>query len=368
MTPDQQGLWLVGVDGGVFTVGTAGFYGSLGGTTQNDQTVAIVPTLSGHGYWLIQADGGVANFGDATLWGSLPAHAAVNDVVSATQFSNGYCMFESDGHYECWWGSVGNWTGRSSLGSFAPYQDPLTAAAAEYGQYPCSGQISCGGVISDREGHVYPYLLGTGSGGNATMGFGPIMALSGFAGNGYRLLGADGATYDYGGVPHEGNPTWTLSPPSSSAGATPDAQIARIMLPWAGWGANNEWKGPWYSGLYFADYEGLNALWQHESGWDWWVCSGGGSYPTCNFNGAGGLAYGIPQALPGQKMNPVYGSSWTPPIPPTSPDYVGWAANPWTQIIWGLAYIRYGQPTEFSDPDSAWVWKANNKTYTPTQL
>lgn len=282
MTPDQQGLWLVGVDGGVFTVGSAGFYGSLGGTTQNAQTVAIVPTLSGHGYWLIQADGGVATFGDAPFWGSLPGYATVHDVVSATPFSNGYCMFEADGHYECWWAASGNWTGRLLLTSKQPLTDPLTAGAAEFGQYPCSGQVSCGGIVSDREGNVYPYLYGTSSGGLSSIQWGPILAASGYGGNGYRLLGADGSTYDFGSLPHEGNPTWNLSPSNSSSGQTPDQQIARVMLPEGTWGTPTEWNS-------------LYNLWYHESTWNWWTCPAVPNYyPYCSSS----IAYGIPQANP----------------------------------------------------------------------
>jgi hypothetical protein len=34
-TPDDGGYWLVASDGGVFSFGTAAFYGSTGGTTLN---------------------------------------------------------------------------------------------------------------------------------------------------------------------------------------------------------------------------------------------------------------------------------------------------------------------------------------------
>jgi hypothetical protein len=63
----------------------------------------------------------------------------------------------------------------------------------------------------------------------------------------------------------------------------------------------------------------LNSLWKKESGWN---------YKALNSSSG---AYGIPQALPGDKMASA-GSDWK--------------TNPATQIEWGLGYIkgRYGTP------------------------
>lgn len=63
----------------------------------------------------------------------------------------------------------------------------------------------------------------------------------------------------------------------------------------------------------------LDALWEHESGWNW---AADNPYSS---------AYGIPQALPGTKMATA-GADWL--------------VNPATQITWGLGYIksRYGTP------------------------
>jgi hypothetical protein len=63
----------------------------------------------------------------------------------------------------------------------------------------------------------------------------------------------------------------------------------------------------------------LDALWTKESGWN------------VHANNPTSSAYGIPQALPGEKMASA-GADW--------------ATNPATQIRWGLGYIaaRYGTP------------------------
>lgn len=68
-----------------------------------------------------------------------------------------------------------------------------------------------------------------------------------------------------------------------------------------------------------AQWQCLDALWTRESNWR-----------TTARNSSSG-AYGIPQALPGEKMAQA-GADW-----PT---------NPVTQIAWGLGYIanRYGTP------------------------
>lgn len=68
-----------------------------------------------------------------------------------------------------------------------------------------------------------------------------------------------------------------------------------------------------------SEFDCLVALWNKESGWNAFA-----------HNRSSG-AYGIPQALPGDKMASA-GSDW--------------ATNPTTQITWGLGYIsgRYGTP------------------------
>ncbi len=66
-------------------------------------------------------------------------------------------------------------------------------------------------------------------------------------------------------------------------------------------------------------YSCLVALWNRESRWNVYA------------HNASSGAYGIPQALPGEKMASA-GADW--------------ATNPVTQITWGLGYIngRYGSP------------------------
>jgi hypothetical protein len=64
-TPDGRGYWLVASDGGVFTSGDAGFYGSTGGIRLPEPIVGVQPSIDGHGYRLLTADGSAYKFGDA---------------------------------------------------------------------------------------------------------------------------------------------------------------------------------------------------------------------------------------------------------------------------------------------------------------
>ncbi|TXK17770.1 lytic transglycosylase domain-containing protein [Homoserinibacter sp. GY 40078] len=68
-----------------------------------------------------------------------------------------------------------------------------------------------------------------------------------------------------------------------------------------------------------AEYDCLVALWNKESGWNVYA------------HNASSGAYGIPQAVPGNKMASA-GADW--------------ATSARTQIVWGLGYVqgRYGTP------------------------
>lgn len=129
---------------------------------------------------------------------------------------------------------------------------------------------------------------------------------------------AEASTLDRGGytVYVKPKPTPTAAPKTTTAKSgwvppfvTPDpgsAQaIAYEMVRGRGWGDDQ--------------FSCLVALWNKESGWR-----------VNAYNRSSG-AYGIPQALPGNKM----GSAGA-----------DWETNPATQISWGLGYIggRYGTP------------------------
>jgi hypothetical protein len=66
-----SGYWMVASDGGIFSFGSAKFYGSMGGTALNKPIVGMVATPNGQGYWMVASDGGIFSFGSAKFYGSM---------------------------------------------------------------------------------------------------------------------------------------------------------------------------------------------------------------------------------------------------------------------------------------------------------
>jgi len=97
--PDGRGYWLVAADGGVFSFGDAGFYGSMGGTPLAQPVVGMAAPPDGRGYWLVAADGGVLGFGDAGFDGSMGGRPLDQPVVgmAADAGSGGYWLVAADG-------------------------------------------------------------------------------------------------------------------------------------------------------------------------------------------------------------------------------------------------------------------------------
>jgi resuscitation-promoting factor RpfB len=113
-----------------------------------------------------------------------------------------------------------------------------------------------------------------------------------------------------GTKPQPGPPPITVDPGSAQ-------DIAKKLAAQRGWGDDQ--------------FSCLFQLWGHESGW------------RVNASNPSG-AYGIPQALPGDKMA-AYGADWQ--------------TNPTTQIKWGLDYIA----GRYSTPCGAWSWWQANGWY-----
>jgi len=97
--PSGRGYWEVASDGGIFTFGDAGFYGSTGGTPLAKPVVGIAATPDGRGYWEVASDGGIFTFGDAGFYGSTGGTPLAKPVVgiAATPDGRGYWEVASDG-------------------------------------------------------------------------------------------------------------------------------------------------------------------------------------------------------------------------------------------------------------------------------
>jgi hypothetical protein len=91
-TKSGNGYWLVAYDGGIFSFGDAKFFGSTGGMRLNQPIAGMSRTASGNGYWLVARDGGIFSFGDAKFFGSTGGTKLSSPVIGmiTTQSGNGY--------------------------------------------------------------------------------------------------------------------------------------------------------------------------------------------------------------------------------------------------------------------------------------
>jgi lysophospholipase L1-like esterase len=77
----DPGYWEVASDGGVFSFGSAQFYGSMGGKALDAPIVGMAAAPGGNGYWEVASDGGVFSFGSAQFYGSMGGKALDAPIV-----------------------------------------------------------------------------------------------------------------------------------------------------------------------------------------------------------------------------------------------------------------------------------------------
>jgi PKD repeat protein len=260
-----HGYWLVGADGGIFSFGSAGFFGSTGNFTLQRPVVGISPTADRNGYWLVASDGGVFAFGDAGYYGSLPGlgfapagdhsarHSLAAPIVAMVPSSDdaGYYMVAADG------------------GVFA-FGDARFAGS-------CPGIGGCSGtavaVMPDASGNGYWLVTAGGSVyafGDASYLGGPphrsvpvTSAVRTPDGNGYWVLSADGKVFGFGDAANHGDPAGTLGGDTASAVfATADG--GGYWVATAAGAVGNFGDAPAYGGMTGAH---LNAPVIAASGW-----------------------------------------------------------------------------------------------------
>jgi peptidoglycan/xylan/chitin deacetylase (PgdA/CDA1 family) len=175
-----DGYWLAAADGGVFTAGRAGFYGSTGGVRLNQPVVGMAATADGKGYWLVARDGGVFSFGDARFHGSTGGVRLDQPVVgmAATADGKGYWLVARDGGVF----SFGDARFHGSTGGVRLDQ-PVVGIAAD----PATGGywlLAGDGGLFSFDAPFYGSGASKGTGGS----FYAISATAG--GKGYLLAGA----------------------------------------------------------------------------------------------------------------------------------------------------------------------------------
>ncbi len=208
-TGDRRGYWLVASDGGIFSFGDAGFYGSIPGLglapagtpgavrKLNAPIVGMVPSGDGGGYFMVAADGGVFAFGDARFEGSCPgiggcSGAAVAVMPDANQ--NGYWLVTATGH-------VYSFGDAASRGAPGPQSSVITSAA----RTP-SGN---GYWMVDGNGQIFGYGDATPFGQlptNSTGGLDPATAIFTTSdGGGGWISSALGQVFTLGDAPSDGD-------------------------------------------------------------------------------------------------------------------------------------------------------------------
>ncbi len=134
-----RGYWTVASDGGVFTFGSMGFYGSMGGKPLAAPIVGMAATPSSRGYWLVASDGGVFAFGDAGFHGSTGAIHLTKPVVgmAATPDGGGYWLVASDGGVFAF-GDAGFYGSTGAI--------HLDQAGGGHGRHPRRRRVLAGGL------------------------------------------------------------------------------------------------------------------------------------------------------------------------------------------------------------------------------
>ena len=195
-TPDRQGYWLVAANGAVYNFGDAPSFGSLAGMHLNAPIVGIATAPGGMGYWLVAADGGVFSFGSAAFYGSLGGMHLNAPIVGIRSSAGGmgYWLVAADGGVF----SFGNAAFYGSLGGMhlnAPIVG-LVQSAGDMGYWLVAAD---GGVFSFGGAAFYGSLGGMHL--NA-----PIVSIMRSANaNGYWLVAADGGVFSFGGAQFQGS-------------------------------------------------------------------------------------------------------------------------------------------------------------------
>ncbi len=212
--PDGRGYWFAATDGGVFTFGSAAFFGSTGDIPLNQPIVGMAPTRTGHGYWLVARDGGIFAFGDAGFHGSTGAIRLNQPIVgmAATQSGKGYWLVAADGGIFAF-GDAGF---AGSAGAVA-LSSPVTGLAATPSGKGYWLLTEAGGIFAFGDA---PYVGSPAGTGLCDRPAARRLAATA-TGHGYWVAAADGSVTAFGDAHDYGSP--------KTAGVTPGAALLDLV-------------------------------------------------------------------------------------------------------------------------------------------
>jgi hypothetical protein len=206
-TAGDQGYWLVASDGGIFSFGDAGFYGSIPGLgispagsraphSLNAPIIGMVPSVGDNGYFLVASDGGVFAFGGAKFEGSCPGiggcPGGAADAVVPDASGNGYWVVTAAGY-------VTSFGDAAAYGSPGPLGEPVAAAVRSW-----DGN---GYYILYPDGVVYAYgdAVNYGSANGEVGGSNPASTIFTTSdGAGYWIVSSNGSVLTFGDAPYDG--------------------------------------------------------------------------------------------------------------------------------------------------------------------
>jgi outer membrane protein assembly factor BamB len=212
-TPSGKGYWEVASDGGIFSFGDANFFGSEGGKRLNAPIVGMASTPDGKGYWEVASDGGIFTFGDAGFFGSQGGKPLNRPVVgmAATGDGNGYWLTASDGGIF----SFGDANFFGSEGG-KPLNAPIVGMASSASQGGYWLTASDGGIFAFGNAGFF------GSQGGKALNA-PIVGMAATPDrNGYQLTASDGGIFAFGNAGFFGSQGGSpLNAPIVGIAATP---------------------------------------------------------------------------------------------------------------------------------------------------
>ena len=210
-TADSAGYWLVASDGGIFAFGDAGFHGSTGNLVLNRPVVGMAATSSGEGYWLVASDGGIFAFGNAQFYGSMGGQLLNQPIVgmASTPDGGGYWLVAADGGIfaygdAAFYGSTGNIHLNKPIVGMTPTADGhgywFTASDGGVFAYGDAGFYGSLGSVPQSRPIVAITSTGTGVGGASD-------------GKGYWFTNNNGAVTAYGDATYWGSAPQVLNKP-----------------------------------------------------------------------------------------------------------------------------------------------------------
>ncbi len=187
--PDGRGYWLVASDGGIFSFGDAGFYGSTGDIASNQPIVGMAAAPDGRGYWLVASDGGIFSFGDAGFYGSTGGMVLNKPIVgmAATPDGRGYWLVASDGGVF----GFGDASFYGSTGAITLNQPVVGMAASPDGRGYWM-VASDGGIFGFGDAGFF------GSTGSQVLNEPIVGMAASLDGRGYWLVASDGGVFSFG--------------------------------------------------------------------------------------------------------------------------------------------------------------------------